>query len=81
MLETLFAWYEKFLGLFPAGWQAALSILIILFLAGTIWTIIKKSGLWLFLLVLLIPASLPALRTIGQSLVDVFEFLLSKSSV
>lgn len=79
MLEVLFARYEQFLGIFPTGWHAFISIGIILVLAGTIWTIVKKSGLWLFLLVLLIPASLPALRTIGQYLVDIFEFLLSKS--
>ena len=81
MIGQIVGYYDQFLNLFPMNWHGPISLLLLLALAGTIWHIIRKSGIWLVLLVILVPALIPILRDIGKALIEIFKLLLERAGI
>ncbi len=80
MLATLLSSYDKLLASFPADWQGPISLILTLALAGAIWHVVKKSGLWLILLLVLVPALIPTLKGVGQFVIQLLKELLSRAA-
>ncbi len=72
MLEEIYHLWEQFLHFFPSSLRWITSLIIFGLLVKLIISLIKKSFIWLILLVLFVPASIPLLKEIFGS---VFRFL------
>jgi len=75
-LDPLYSIYNRFLSYFPEN----IHWLISLFLAGLliygIYKVIRKQFIFLILLVILLPASVPILKNIWQALLELLKFLI-----
>lgn len=80
-LTALIARYDQLLGLISEEWRGPTSLAVLLILAGTIWHVIRKSGIWLALLVILIPALLPPLKGVGEGLLFLARALLERAKL
>ena len=77
-MPELYSIYSQFLSAFPSflhGWiSVALAILLII----SVYQVLKKNFIYLILLIVLLPASVPILTNIWESLVGLLKFLLTK---
>ncbi|OGD62927.1 hypothetical protein A2160_04110 [Candidatus Beckwithbacteria bacterium RBG_13_42_9] len=78
MLDQLADLYGQFLSIFPAYLHFWISLVI--FIALVLWLVdlVKKHWIWILLLIIFIPASIPLLRQIGKGIIDLLGFLLPK---
>ena len=81
MLDQLFARYDIFLQQFPLLWHGPISLILALAIAGLIWHVLRQSGLWLILLLFLVPALIPVLRGVAVGIIEILKFLLSRASL
>ena len=77
-MTQIFEIYNQFLGYFPGEIQGLVSLVLAGLLIIAVFKIIKKEFIYLILLVILLPASLPILNNIWDSLVNILKFLLTK---
>lgn len=68
MLNQIIQLYQSFLNLFPPGLHFWISLAIFLVLVFWVLDLVKRSLVWLILLVILVPASIPLLRQIVDGL-------------
>ncbi len=80
MVTTILHYYALFLALFPASWHGPISLILTLALAGAIWQVLRKSGVWLLLLIVLIPALIPTLREVATTVIELLKALLGQAS-
>ena len=69
--------YLQFLNYFPVQFQSIVSIGFALLLIYTIFRIVKKDFIFIILLVILVPASIPILQSIWDGLVMLLKFMFS----
>ena len=69
--------YSQFLGNFPAGTRPVISILLAVFFVYSILKVIKKDFIFIIVLVVLLPASIPILKNVWEGLVVLVKFLLN----
>lgn len=77
-LESLFAIYNQFLGYFPTQVHWAVSLFLAILLALGIYKVLRKQFVYLVLLVILLPASVPILKNIWEQVLELLKFLLSR---
>lgn len=77
MLSRIFALYNQFLAVFPEGIHFWLSLAILLVLIKWLLSLLKRSLVWLLLLVIFVPASVPILKEIAFGVVEFLEKLIS----
>jgi hypothetical protein len=70
--------YEQFLGNFPDKFHWLVSLILAGLLAYAIFQTLRRNFIWLILLVILLPASVPILKNAWESVVQVIEFLVNK---
>lgn len=75
MLEQIQNVYNSFLGNFPPEFHPYISIILGVVLFVSIVQVLRKQFIWLILLVILLPASVPILKGIAQALIDLLKFL------
>ena len=75
-MEFLQDLYNQFLGLFPEVLHPFISIAVLIFLVYSIVQTIKSNFIWLILLVVLLPASIPILRNVFDILIGFIKYLL-----
>lgn len=68
--------YTQFLNIFPHGLQPFVSIALGIFLIYSVVQVIKKDFIYLIVLVVLLPASIPILKDVGLGIVNLVKFLL-----
>lgn len=81
LLTTIITRYDQALLSLPEAWRGPISFLLLLALAGAIWHVLRRSGLWLVLLIVLVPALIPALRGVGQGILFLFQALFERSNL
>jgi hypothetical protein len=77
-MDQVFSIYNQFLSYFPSNFRGIVSLALAVLIAIAIFKVIKKQFIYIILLVVLLPASLPILKNIWESLLNVFKFLLTK---
>lgn len=77
-MQEIYSIYGQFLGFFPEGSRWIVSVVLAALLVFAIFQIIKRNFIWLILLVILLPASLPILSNIWENLVEFIKFLLTR---
>lgn len=78
-MTMLFQAYDMFIRNFPTQYQGLVSLALLAVIIICLFQLIKKSLLWLFLLVLFVPASIPILSKIGQSILEFLKYIVSKA--
>lgn len=77
-MQQVYSIYEQFLSYFPEKTHGLISLFLAILLVIGIYKVLRKQFIYLVLLVLLLPASVPILKNIWQQLLEIFRFLLSK---
>lgn len=75
-METLQDLYNQFLGFFPNFLHPFVSIAVVIFLVYSIVQALKRNFIWLIILVLLLPASIPILKGVIEVLIGFIKYLL-----
>jgi hypothetical protein len=78
MLGQFSSLYQQFLTNFPEQFHWLVSLILAGLLVFAIFQTIKRNFIWIILLIILLPASIPILTNIWESVVDVVKFLLTK---
>lgn len=78
-LDQVYVLYNQFLSYFPSGLHGLVSLVLAGLIVVGVIKVIKKDFVYLILLLVLVPASLPILKSIWQSLSNIIKFLLTKS--
>ena len=81
-LDKLFSFYDQLISKLPVGYQALISLALVIFLVWNIYLIIK-SGHWIFILVLivLLPGTWPAAKNIALIIWALFKGLFMRSGL
>lgn len=79
--QLLITRYDQALLSLPDEWRGPASLILVLAIAGGIWHAIRKSGLWLALLVFLVPALVPTLRNVGIFVIALLRALVDRASL
>ena len=77
-MDQIYSIYNQFLSYFPSELHGVVSLGLAALIAIAFFKIIKKEFVYIILLVVLLPASLPILKNIWESLVNIIKFLLTK---
>ncbi len=76
MFETLQNLYANILAIFPEFLHPFISIGLAIFLVISILEVLKKNFIWLIVLILLLPASLPILKEVLAIAIKFIKYLL-----
>lgn len=79
MISTILHFYGLFLGFFPANWHGPISLLLTLLIASAIWQVLRKSGVWLLLLLILVPALIPVVQDVARAIIELLRALLTQA--
>ncbi len=77
-MDSIFQIYTQFLGYFPINLHPLVSFLLAILLVYGIVKVLQKEFVYIIVLVVLLPASLPILKNIWESVVNIINFLLSR---
>lgn len=69
--------YYQFLSVFPPVLHPFISIALAVFLVYSIIQVIRRDFIYIIALIILLPASIPILKSLGQALVQLIKFLLN----
>jgi hypothetical protein len=73
--------YDRFLSVFPPALHFWISLLLFLVIVFWVLDLVKKNLIWLILLIVLLPASIPLLRQIFLGVLQFLRFLLGQAGV
>ena len=76
LYDQIISIYEHFIGIFPINIQWIISLIIFVFIILAVIDLVKRNFVFLLLLILLIPASIPLLKSIFQGLIAFLQKLL-----
>ena len=74
----LYSLYYQFLDFFPPQMHGAVSFVLAILLIYAIYKVLKRNFGFLILLVLLLPQTVPMLKSIWENLFGVLNFLLKR---
>ncbi len=75
-MEFLTGLYQQFLGFFPSFLHPVISIVVVIFLVYSIVQAIKSNFIWIIVLIVLLPASIPILKSVVDILIGFIKYLL-----
>ncbi len=81
MLTKLVDGYTALIHAFPASWHGPISLVIALLIIGLIWHVIRQSGIWLLLLLILVPALIPVVRDVALALLEFIKIVIGNASL
>lgn len=77
-MDQIFSIYNQFLGYFPDNLHGFVSLALAVLIAIGIFKVIKRDFIYIILLIILLPASIPILKNIWESLYNIIMFLLKR---
>ena len=77
-IDNLYSLYDQFLSNFPENTHGLISIGLAVLIVFGIYKVLKRQLVYLILLIILLPASIPILRNIWQQILEILKFLLSR---
>lgn len=77
-MDSVYSIYNQFLGYFPDKVHGLVSFALACLLVFGIYKILKKEVVYIILLIVLLPASVPILKDTWAQILEVLKFLLSK---
>jgi len=77
-LQQIYSIYDQFLGYFPQNLHGIVSLALASLLVFGIYKVLRRQLVYLILLIILLPASVPILKNIWEQLFVLIKFLLSR---
>jgi len=77
-LDSIYSIYGQFLNNFPEDVRWIVSLGLAVLIVYGIYKVVKRQFIFIVLLVILLPASVPILKNIWEQLYEVLQFLISK---
>ena len=77
-LQSLYSIYDQFLNYFPARLHGLVSLILAVLLVYGIYKVMRKQLVYIVLLVILLPASVPILKNIWEQALQLLQFLVNK---
>ncbi len=77
-MNQVYEIYHHFINIFPHGTQWAVSLALAALLVYAIYKTLKKNFIFIILLIILLPASVPILRDVWENVITLVKFLLTK---
>ena len=77
-MQALTSLYNQFLSFFPQKTHGIISLILAILLVIGIYKVLKRQFVYLILLVILLPASVPILKNVWGQVLEILKFLLSK---
>lgn len=78
-MDFLFRAYDVFITNFPEQYQTIISLGLLAIIVIGLYHMIKKSLLWLVLLIVFVPASIPILTKIGQGVLSFLQYIVRQA--
>ena len=75
-MQEIENFYIQFLANFPIGFRPIISIILAVFLIYSIFKVIKQDFIYIIVLIILLPGSIPILKNIYAGLVEFIKFML-----
>jgi hypothetical protein len=75
-MDSIYQIYNQFLSYFPASIHPLINIVLAILIIYGIFKVIKQDFVYIILLVILLPASIPILKNIWESILNLVKFLL-----
>ncbi len=72
--------YSQFLANFPVQFQPVVSGVVAILIIYTVFRIIKRDFIFILALVILVPTSIPVLKSVWSGLVSVIKYLFNIGS-
>ena len=76
-MDQIQSLYLQFLANFPVNTRPVISIALAIFLVYSIFKVVKKDFIFIIVLLVLLPTSVPMLQNIWQGVVEFIKFLLN----
>lgn len=67
--------YQQFLNIFPQFLRPIISVALALFIVYSVFQVLKKNFIFLIVLVVLLPASVPILSNVAEIIVNILKYL------
>lgn len=77
-LASIYDIYNQFLSYFPEKIHGLISLFLAVLIVFGIYKVIRRQFVYLILLVILLPASVPILRNIWSQVLELLQFLISR---
>ena len=77
-LQQIYGIYDQFLSNFPAKFHGMVSLALAVLLVYGIYKVLRKHFIYVVLLVILLPASVPILRSVWGQTLELLKFLVSR---
>ena len=78
-MEFLTGLYQQFQDFFPGFLHPFISIAVVIFLVYSIVQALKRNFIFIIILVVLLPASIPILKSVVDILIGFIKYLLGMS--
>lgn len=76
-MDKLFSLYGQFLNYFPSNTHGLVSLILTIIFTIAIYKVLKQNFIFIILLIVLLPASVPILKNLWDSAVKLLQFLLT----
>ncbi len=77
-LQSLYDIYSQFLSYFPDRLHPWISLALAVLLVVGVYKVLRRQLVYLILLVVLLPASVPILKSVWQQVMEIIKFLLTR---
>ena len=77
-MDQIMGIYNQFLSYFPVNLHGVVSLALAVLIAYGIIKVVKRDFVYIIVLIVLLPASVPILKNIWASLAGIVQFLLAK---
>ncbi len=77
-MDQIYDLYNRFLSYFPTNLHGIVSIALAALIVYGIIKVLRRDFIYIILLIVLLPASVPILKNVWESLVNIIKFLLAK---
>lgn len=74
--EKIQSLYLQFLNNFPAKYQPIVSVVFAMLIIYTVVRIIRKDFIFLILLAILVPTSIPVMKSVWEGLMAIIKYLI-----
>lgn len=79
-MDTVYSLYNQFLGNFPAKFHGMISLILAILLAIGIYKVLRRQFVYIILLIVILPASAPILKSVWEQVLELLKFLLSRKT-
>jgi len=78
MISSIFAYYDKLIMGISPGYSGLISLAVLAILAWSLYRFIKGNFVWIVLIIICIPATWPALKSLVRVILIISAFLIAR---